>query len=274
MAIEKIKEVYLFSLKKDFPSFFDFLKREEKIHIDSVKEINGLSVFKDVNVSKFDKEISELETIINELEKFGERKSLIKSFIPERIELEEEEFKKIVREFDHKSIYNRVMDYIKEEERILDGIKNIKKLLTSLLPYSSFELELENLDKLTTVSIIIAIVLMTMVSAGALFVFANLQRQVSQKRRDVVANLQLLGIDPWTLRVSSVVWAIIVGVMSGGLALGATALLWQLFCKRVVAIPFYEADIMLILLLIPVMLSLISVLAIRSLANHGRNRPV
>ncbi|RLD12984.1 MAG: hypothetical protein DRI22_04770, partial [Caldiserica bacterium] len=62
MAIEKIKEVYLFSLKKDFPSFFDFLKREEKIHIDSVKEINGLSVFKDVNVSKFDKEITELET--------------------------------------------------------------------------------------------------------------------------------------------------------------------------------------------------------------------
>ncbi|HDJ99979.1 MAG TPA: hypothetical protein ENG53_01550, partial [Firmicutes bacterium] len=155
MAIEKIKEVYLFSLKKDFPSFFDFLKREEKIHIDSVKEINGLSVFKDVNVSKFDKEISELETIINELEKFGERKSLIKSFIPERIELEEEEFKKIVREFDHKSIYNRVMNYIKEEERILDRIKNIKKLLTSLLPYSTFELELENLDKLKTIKLVL-----------------------------------------------------------------------------------------------------------------------
>ncbi len=155
MAIEKIKEVYLFSLKKDFQSFFDFLKREEKIHIDSVKEINGLSVFKDVNVSKFDKEIAELETIINELEKFGEKKSLIKSFIPERIELEEEEFKKIIREFDHKSIYNRVMNYIKEEERILDRIKNIKKLLTSLLPYSSFELELENLDKLKTIKLVL-----------------------------------------------------------------------------------------------------------------------
>ncbi|RLD15553.1 MAG: hypothetical protein DRI28_00025 [Caldiserica bacterium] len=155
MAIEKIKEVYLFSLKRDFPFFFDFLKKEGKLHIDSVRDINGLSVFRDVNVSKFDKEISELETIINELEKFGEKKSLIKSFIPERIELKEEEFNKIVKEFDYKSVYNRVLDYIKEEERILDRIKNIKKLLTSLLPYSSFELELENLDKLKTIKLVL-----------------------------------------------------------------------------------------------------------------------
>ena len=155
MAIEKIKEVYLFSLKRDFPFFFDFLKKEGKLHIDSVRDINGLSVFRDVNVSKFDKEISELETIINELEKFGEKKSLIKSFIPERIELKEEEFNKIVKEFDYKSVYNRVLDYIKEEERILDRIKNIKKLLTSLLPYSSFELELEKLDKLKTIKLVL-----------------------------------------------------------------------------------------------------------------------
>ena len=155
MAIEKIKGVYLFSLKKDFPSFFDFLKREGKIHIDSVREINGLSVFKDVNVSKFDKEISELETIINELEKFGEKKSFIKSFIPERIELKEEEFNKIVKEFDYKSVYNRVLDYIKEEESILDRVKNIKKLINSLLPYSNFELEVENLDKLKTIKLVL-----------------------------------------------------------------------------------------------------------------------
>lgn len=155
MAIERVKEVYLFSLKRDFPSFFSFLKREGSLHIDSVKNIDGLNAFKNVDTSKFDRELSELETIINELEKFGEKKSLIKSFIPERIEIEEKEFNRIVNEFNYKDVYKRVLDYIKEEEKISDRIKSIRKRLNTLYPYINFDLEVEKLDKLKSLKLVL-----------------------------------------------------------------------------------------------------------------------
>ena len=155
MAIERIKEVYLFSLKKDFPIFFDFLKKEGKVHIESVKNVDGLDNFSDVNTARFDKEISQLDTIINELEKYGEKKSFVKTFIPERIEISEREFNKILKEFDYKSVYNRVIGYVKKEETILDEIKNKKRRLDSLIPYSNFSLELEKLEKLKTLKLVL-----------------------------------------------------------------------------------------------------------------------
>lgn len=150
MAIDRMLEIHIFLPKKEFSSFFQFLKLESKVEIDEIKNINGLTYFKDRNPDKYDETIKQLDFLIEELSKFKEKVSFIKDFIPERIELSFSELQNLVNNFDIKKIYEKIYSITKKEEKVKDEIKDIEHKIKVLSPYYNLNLNLETLYKLKT----------------------------------------------------------------------------------------------------------------------------
>lgn len=153
MAIDRMLEVHIFLPKKEFSSFFQFLKLESKVEIDEIKNVNGLTYFKDRNPEKYDENIKQLDFLIEELSKFKEKISFIKDFIPERIELSFSELQNLVSNFDVKKIYKKVYSITKKEEKIKDEIKDLEHKIKVILPYNNLNLNLEILNILKTLKI-------------------------------------------------------------------------------------------------------------------------
>lgn len=150
MAIDRMLEIHIFLPKKEFSSFYQFLKLESKVEIDEIKNINGLTYFKDRNPEKYDETIKQLDFLIEELSKFKEKVSFIKDFIPERIELSFSELQNLVNNFDIKKIYEKIYSITKKEEKVKDEIKDIEHKIKVLSPYYYLNLNLETLYKLKT----------------------------------------------------------------------------------------------------------------------------
>ncbi len=153
MAIDRMLEVHIFLPKKEFSSFFQFLKLESKVEIDEIKNVNGLTYFKDRNPEKYDVNIKQLDFLIEELSKFKEKISFIKDFIPERIELSFSELQNLVSNFDFKTIYEKIYSITKKEEKIKDEIKDLEHKIKVILPYNNLNLNLEILNILKTLKI-------------------------------------------------------------------------------------------------------------------------
>lgn len=153
MAIDRMLEVHIFLPKKEFSSFFQFLKLESKVEIDEIKNVNGLTYFKERNPEKYDENIKQLDFLIEELSKFKEKISFIKDFIPERIELSFSELQNLVSNFDVKKIYKKVYSITKKEEKIKDEIKDLEHKIKVILPYNNLNLNLEILNILKTLKI-------------------------------------------------------------------------------------------------------------------------
>ncbi len=117
---------------------------------------------------------------------------------------------------------------------------------------------LQGLKRTKNIAVVAAALFSILVSAAALFVFVNLQRQVYYRRIPVVANLLLLGINPWSLRISSLIWSAVVGIGSGLLGLALSMILWQLFNSHIAAVPFFPLPILPLVLAGPALLALIS----------------
>jgi V/A-type H+-transporting ATPase subunit I len=139
--------------KKEFSSYCQFLKLEEKVEIDEIKNVNGLSYFKDRNPEKYDETIKKLDFIIDELSKFKEKGSFIKDFIPERIELTFTELQNLVNNLNINEIYEKIYSIVKKEEKIKDEIKDIEHKIKILYPYKNLNLNLETLLSLKTINL-------------------------------------------------------------------------------------------------------------------------
>lgn len=77
MAIDKVKEINIFLSKKNFNNFFTFLKLQEKVDIEEIKDVESSDFFKDINVEKYDKVISEIDFLLNQFSKFEKKKGLL-----------------------------------------------------------------------------------------------------------------------------------------------------------------------------------------------------
>lgn len=151
MAIDRMLEVHIFLPKKEFLSFYQFLKLEGKVEIEEIKNVNGLNYFKDRNPEKYDESIKELDFLIQELSKFKEKRSFIKDFIPERIEISLSELNKLVNSFNFKELYNKVYSITKKEEKIRDEIKDLENKIKLLSPFYKLDLNLEILYSIKTI---------------------------------------------------------------------------------------------------------------------------
>jgi len=127
MAIDKVKEINIFLTKKNFNDFFTFLKLQEKVEIEEVKDVEGLDFFKDVNIEKYDKIINEIDFLLNQFNKFEKKKNFIADFIPERLNIEYKNLETIVNKFDFDSLYKKVFGLVRKNEKITDDIKSFKK---------------------------------------------------------------------------------------------------------------------------------------------------
>lgn len=155
MSIDKIKEIHIFLPKKDFNNFFTFLKLQEKVEIDDIKNIEGLNFFKDTEVDKYDKTISEIDFLIDQFSKFEKKKGLIKDFIPERINMDYKELEDLVNKFDLESIYKKVFGLVRKKEKIFDEIKSIKKEIEKIKPFIDLEYNIDKIDTLKKLKIVI-----------------------------------------------------------------------------------------------------------------------
>jgi cell division protein FtsX len=117
---------------------------------------------------------------------------------------------------------------------------------------------LRSLTRASLISTVVAVLVSAMTSAGILFVYANMQRYASSRRRAVTTGLLLLGVSPWTLRASRLIWTIVVGFLSGLLGLAISTALWMLFTRHVAAVPFFEPGILVLILVASVLLALAS----------------
>ncbi|MGQ9845643.1 MAG: hypothetical protein ACUVQN_05500, partial [Caldisericia bacterium] len=155
MSIDKIKEIHIFLPKKDFKNFFTFLKLQEKVEIEDIKNILGLNFFKDTEVDKYDKTISEIDFLIDQFSKFEKKKSLIKDFIPERINLDYKELEDLVNKCDLESVYKKVFGLVRKKEKIFDEIKSIKKEIDKIKPFIDLEYYIDKIDTLKKLKVVI-----------------------------------------------------------------------------------------------------------------------
>jgi len=155
MAIEKIKEINIFLSKKIFNDFFTFLKLQEKVEIEEIKDIDGLNLFKDVDIEKYDKIISEIDFLLNQVNRFEKKKGFIKDFIPERIDMEYQNLETLVNNFDIESLYKKIFGLERKNEKIIDDIKSIKKEKEKIIPFTNLEYEIERIDSLKKLKIVI-----------------------------------------------------------------------------------------------------------------------
>lgn len=154
MPIERMKEAHIFLSKKIFNDFLIFLKLQEKVEIDEIKDIDGLNYFKDVNPEKYDRTISEIDFLIEEFHKFEKKRGFIKDFIPERIEIEYESLEKLVNNFDLDTLYKKIYGLTRKEENINDEIKSIEKDIEKIRPFISLDYEIEKIDTLKKLKIL------------------------------------------------------------------------------------------------------------------------
>ena len=145
MAIDKVKEINIFLTKKNFNDFFTFLKLQEKVEIEEVKDVEGLDFFKDVNIEKYDKIINEIDFLLNQFNKFEKKKNFIADFIPERLNIEYKNLETIVNKFDFDSLYKKVFGLVRKNEKITDDIKSLKKEIDKIKPFISLEYEIEKI---------------------------------------------------------------------------------------------------------------------------------
>ena len=155
MGIDKIKEINIFLTKNNFNNFFTFLKLQEKVEIEEIKDIEGLNFFKDVNVEKYDMIISEIDFLINQFNVFEKKKGFIKDFIPERIEIEYKELENIVNRFDLEALYKKIFGLVRKNEKIVDEIKSTKKEIEKLKPFLNLNYEIEKIDTSKKIKVVI-----------------------------------------------------------------------------------------------------------------------
>jgi len=155
MGIDKIKEINIFLTKNNFNNFFTFLKLQEKVEIEEIKDIEGLNFFKDVNVEKYDMIISEIDFLINQFNVFEKKKGFIKDFIPERIEIEYKELENIVNRFDLEALYKKIFGFVRKNEKIVDEIKSTKKEIEKLKPFLNLNYEIEKIDRSKKIKVVI-----------------------------------------------------------------------------------------------------------------------
>lgn len=155
MGIDKIKEINIFLPKKDFKNFFTFLKLQEKVEIEDIKNIEGLNYFKNIEVDKYYKTISEIDFLIDQFSKFKKKKGLIKDFIPERINIDYKELEDLVNKFDHESIYKKVFGLVRKNEKIFDEIKSINKEIDKIKPFIELEYSIDKIDTLKKLKVVI-----------------------------------------------------------------------------------------------------------------------
>jgi len=155
MGIDKIKEINIFLTKNNFNNFFTFLKLQEKVEIEEIKDIEGLNFFKDVNVEKYDMIISEIDFLINQFNVFEKKKGFIKDFIPERIEIEYKELENIVNRFDLEALYKKIFGLVRKNEKIVDEIKSTKKEIEKLKPFLNLNYEIEKIDRSKKIKVVI-----------------------------------------------------------------------------------------------------------------------
>lgn len=154
MAIDKVKEINIFLTKKNFNDFFTFLKLQEKVEIEEVKDVEGLDFFKDVNIEKYDKIINEIDFLLNQFNKFEKKKNFIADFIPERLNIEYKNLETIVNKFDFDSLYKKVFGLVRKNEKITDDIKSLKKDADKIKPFISVGYEIKKIDTLKKLKVI------------------------------------------------------------------------------------------------------------------------
>jgi V/A-type H+-transporting ATPase subunit I len=148
MAIDRVLEIHIFLQKREFSKFYTFLKLEEKVEIEEIKNINGLSYFKDRNPEKYDEDIKKLDFLISELSKFKEKKGFIEDFIPKRIELSFKELLDLVNKIDFKNLFEKIYSITKKEEKIRDEIKDIESKIKLFSPFINLKVNLDLLKKI------------------------------------------------------------------------------------------------------------------------------
>ncbi len=154
MAIEKVKEINIFLTKKIFNNFFTFLKLQEKVEVEEVKDIEGLDFFKNVDVEKYDKVINEIDFLLNQFSKFGKKKNFIAEFIPERLDIEYKNLETIVKKLDFDSLYKKIFGLVRKNEKFIDDIKSLKKEIDKIKPFINLEYEIEKIDTLKKIKMI------------------------------------------------------------------------------------------------------------------------
>ncbi|HRU74349.1 MAG TPA: hypothetical protein P5272_05170, partial [Caldisericia bacterium] len=154
MAIDKVKEINIFLSKKNFNNFFTFLKLQEKVEIEEIKDVESSDFFKDINVEKYDKVISEIDFLLNQFSKFEKKKGFIADFIPERLDIEYKNLENIVNKLDFDSLYKKVFGLVRKNEKLIDDIKSLRKDADKIKPFLNLEYEIEKIDTLKKLKII------------------------------------------------------------------------------------------------------------------------
>jgi len=129
---------------------------------------------------------------------------------------------------------------------------------------------IRSLSRITNIAVMISIVLSVAVAAGVLFVFVGLHRDVSIRRRSVNRGLFQLGMRPRALQMVSLIWSACTGLIAGIIGVAMTWILWRLFDRYVLEIPFFDKPQIILLIIAPVFIATLSMIISRPIQLKQR----
>lgn len=140
MPVVKMQKVRIIGLKEDREELVERLQKLEFIHLKDFEEAIDAH-FSNLPIGEEEKklveEISHIESTLTYIDQFREDKAIIASLFPERVEIDEEGFKKTVSRFNHSEIVEKINGIEKQNAKVEEQISALESEISFLLPWQN-----------------------------------------------------------------------------------------------------------------------------------------
>ncbi len=144
MPVVKMQKVRMIGLIEDREELVEQLQKLEFIHLKDFEEEAIDAHFSNLSIGGEEKkpveEISHIESTLTYIDRFREDKTIIASLFPEKVEIDEEEFEKTIRQFNHSEIVEKVNDIKEKNAKVKEQISALESEISFLLPWQNLSL--------------------------------------------------------------------------------------------------------------------------------------
>ncbi len=141
MSVVKMRKIRVIGLKEEKEKMIRQLQKSEFIHLKGFEEGTLDNYFSghdpDSEERHIGEEIAHIESTISFLEQFNENKALVENFFPARVETDEKEFEKTVRNFSYQEIVKNVNDIKEKISKISEKISFLHNDIALLTPFKN-----------------------------------------------------------------------------------------------------------------------------------------
>ncbi len=141
MPVVKMQKVRMIGLVEDREELIEHLQKLELIHLKDFSEEAIDTHFSNLTIGeegkKLAEEISHIESTLTYIDQFREDKTIIASLFPEKVEIDEEDLKKTIHQFNHGEVVKRINEIKEKIAKVEEQIATLKNEISFLLPWQN-----------------------------------------------------------------------------------------------------------------------------------------